>query len=48
MLGSVKFWGAIPTFWVSDPEVLRAVLNNRNVFRRDVQGVSLSATIKHV
>ncbi|KAK7455740.1 hypothetical protein VKT23_010772 [Stygiomarasmius scandens] len=38
VLGSVKFWGAIPTFWVSDPEALRVILNNRNVFRRDVQG----------
>ncbi|KAF5341535.1 hypothetical protein D9758_012595 [Tetrapyrgos nigripes] len=38
VLGSVKFWGAVPTFWVSDPEGLKTISNNRTVFRRDVEG----------
>ncbi|THU87882.1 hypothetical protein K435DRAFT_325255 [Dendrothele bispora CBS 962.96] len=39
ILGSVKFWGGVPTFWVSDPDALKTISNNRNIFRRDLEGV---------
>ncbi|KAK7452129.1 hypothetical protein VKT23_012235 [Stygiomarasmius scandens] len=48
ILGSVKFWNAVPTFWVSDPNALKVISNNRNVFRRDVEGASQSFIIGRV
>ncbi|KAG5646335.1 hypothetical protein DXG03_003658 [Asterophora parasitica] len=36
-LSSITFWNAIPTFWVSDADAIKAVHTGRAVFTKDVE-----------
>ncbi|KAK0237992.1 cytochrome P450 [Armillaria nabsnona] len=36
-LGSVVFWDAIPTFWISDADAIRIVSSDRKTFTKDVE-----------
>lgn len=40
VVSSALFSNARPTFWVSDAAALKTISNNRNTFRRDLEGVS--------
>jgi len=43
-LSSIVFWDALPTFWLSDAEAIKAVSTDRQVFSKDVEAVRVPAT----
>ena len=40
-LSSIIFWNALPMFWLSGAEAIKAVSTDRVLFSKDVEAVSL-------
>ncbi|KAJ7238667.1 hypothetical protein C8J57DRAFT_1086779 [Mycena rebaudengoi] len=44
-IGSVIFWGSLLIFWLADAEAIKIVGANRELFRKDLVGVSYFSVI---